>query len=53
MKTLSLLIDIVLILGLFLALNESSTFVPNFIGLACFVALIYKHRNDVNPDAQL
>lgn len=46
MKTLSIIIDIILCIGLFLVFNESETFVPNIIGIACFAALIYKHRND-------
>lgn len=46
MKTLSIIIDILLCLGLFLVFNESESLTPNFVGLACFVALLYKHRND-------
>lgn len=46
MKTLSLIIDILLCLGLFLVFNESDKFILNFIGLACAAALVYKHRND-------
>ena len=46
MKTLSIIIDILLCLGIFLVFNESETFMPNIIGLACAAALVYKHRND-------
>lgn len=46
MKALSIIIDIILALGIFLVFNESATFVPNLIGLACAAGLIYKHRND-------
>lgn len=46
MKTLSIIIDIILCIGLVLVFNESDTFVPNLIALACFALLIYKHRND-------
>lgn len=46
MKTLSTIIDIILCIGLVLVFNESDTFAPNLIALACFALLIYKHRND-------
>ena len=47
MKTISLIIDIILaIVGIGLIFNESDTFVPNIIALACFGLLVYKHRND-------
>lgn len=47
MKTLSIIIDIILsIVGIALVFNESDTFTPNIIALACFALLIYKHRND-------
>lgn len=46
MKALSIIIDVLLCIGLFLVFNESSTFVPNIIGLACAAVLVYKHRND-------
>ena len=41
-------INIILgILGLFLVFNESDTFTPNFVGLACFALLIYINRDKV------
>lgn len=46
MKALSIIIDILLGIGISLVFNESETFVPNFIGLACAAILVYKHRND-------
>lgn len=36
--------NIILGLGSILALNESDTFVPNFIGIACFYLLIFFNR---------
>lgn len=50
MRTLSIIIDIVLAIGLFGIFNESASFIPNFVGVACFIALIYKHRNDVKTE---
>ena len=47
MKTISLIIDIILaIVGFACFFSEGSTFIPNMIGIACFVLLIYKHRKD-------
>jgi len=40
MKTLRLIINIILGFGCFLVFNDSESFIPNFIGLACFALLI-------------
>ena len=40
MKTFRTIINVILALGCFMVFNESNTFTPNFIGLACFVGLI-------------
>lgn len=36
--------NVILGFGSLLALNESETFIPNFIGVACFYALILINR---------
>lgn len=46
MRTIKLIINIVLAVGCFLVFNESDSFTPNFVGLACFVALLYINRNN-------
>lgn len=46
MNTLKLILNIVLAVGCFLVFNESDSFTPNFVGLACFVALLYINRNN-------
>lgn len=40
MKTIKTIINIMLGIGFFAVFNESETFWPNIIGLACFAALI-------------
>lgn len=52
MKAISILIDVILCLGLFLVFNESESLTPNFVGLACFVALLIKHRNDTKTETE-
>lgn len=47
MKALSIIIDIILCLGLFLVFNDNAEAIHwNLVGIACGAALIYKHRND-------
>ena len=38
--------NVLLGLGCFLVLNESDSFVPNFIGLACYILLIIINRDN-------
>ena len=52
MKAISIIIDIVLIVGLFGIFSEGSSYIPNFVGLACFIALIYKHRHDTATESE-
>lgn len=46
MKTLKLLASILLGLGCFLIFNESDSFTPNLVGIACAALLIYINRNN-------
>ena len=46
MNAVKLIINIVLAVGCFLVFNESDSFTPNVVGLACFVALLYINRNN-------
>ena len=46
MNAVKLIINIVLAVGCFLVFNESDSFTPNFVGLACFVVLLYINRNN-------
>lgn len=39
-KIIRLVINIILAMGCFMVLNESDSFTPNIIGLACFALLI-------------
>ena len=41
MKAIKTILNIALALGAMLVFNESDTFMPNLIGLACLAALIY------------
>ena len=45
-KIIRLVINIILAMGCFMVLNESDSFTPNFVGLACFVVLLYINRNN-------
>lgn len=40
MKTLRIILSIILALGGMLIFNESNSFTPNFIGLACLALLV-------------
>ena len=40
MRTLRLIFNILLGIGCFLVFNDSETFIPNLVGLACFALLI-------------
>jgi hypothetical protein len=40
MKALRIIISIILALGGMMIFNESDTFLPNFIGLACLALLV-------------
>lgn len=40
MKTIKLIVSIILAFGGMLIFNESNTFTPNFIGLACLALLV-------------
>ena len=46
MRTFKLILNLILAIGCFMVLNESDSFTPNFVGLACFVALLYINRNN-------
>lgn len=37
--------NIILIIGVFGVFNDSSSFVPNFIGLGCFLMLLIINKN--------
>lgn len=45
MKTLKTIISIILAIGIFGVFNESESFAPNFVGLACFVGLILLNKD--------
>ena len=45
MKTKSIL-NLALCVGVVLVFNESDTFLPNLIGLACLAALVWLNAND-------
>lgn len=40
MKAIKLIVSIILVIGGMLVFNESDTFTPNLIGLACFALLV-------------
>ena len=46
MKTLKLFASILLGLGCFLIFNESESFAPNLVGIACAALLVYINRNN-------
>ena len=46
MKTFKSLINLALCVGVVLVFNESETFLPNLVGLACLAALVWLNAND-------
>lgn len=46
MKAFKSLINLALCVGVVLVFNESDTFLPNLIGLACLAALVWLNAND-------
>lgn len=45
MKTIKQIVTFLLCMGVLLVFNESKTFVPNLIGVACFVGLIALNKD--------
>ena len=45
MKTIKAIINFLLCVGVLLIFNESDTFLPNSVGLACFVGLIVLNKD--------
>lgn len=45
MRTIKTIINIVLCVGVLLVFNESDTFTPNLIGIACFIGLIALNKD--------
>jgi len=52
MKTLKTIINFLLCVGLLLVFNESETFIPNLVGLACFFGLIALNKDKAQQTAQ-
>lgn len=45
MKVIKFILNVVLGLGTWLILNESDNILPNLIGMACFVTLLWLNRD--------
>ena len=46
MKHFKSLLNLALCVGVVLVFNESETFLPNLVGLACLAALVWLNAND-------